>query len=509
MDMDEPRHTFKEESAHTASTASTASQGDAGMGAMDLRGWAAALLEQPERPSLDGNLSDEEEELNEDRAARRLQNGYRTYQAKRAAGGMSLRHPSTFTLKEWRDIATEAALAAGKPTTSDPVATATHMEESEREHEDDEDEEEEEEEEEEHRHHQHRYHYRDEDNSNRAASSSLEAENQEAAAAAAAAAPTTTTTTTAAAAAAATATAITTPTHSPSKTTSTSDGPAAPRSPCPFFDFRSPAWRRSVVRRAAKVGRGLAGKKYSDKAGLLVVKHWLEAVDSKHRHGGNLAPYYCYWRDQSGTRAPFFQWLDEGGGKSLDLGSTTMDGKLVVPREELEREVIRYLTPEQRKHYEVVVRPDDGLLIYVEGGKLVHTESSTSAEKRSGYVVASSEEDESSPERAPAPAPETLEIDPRWIFVLSADGKLYVGLKRSRHPPRFQHSSFLSGGAAIAAGRLEVKDGKVLVVQAHSGHYRFSGERTDDFVAWLRRRGADLSAVRVEYHKKKASTKAV
>lgn len=268
-------------------------------------------------------------------------------------------------------------------------------------------------------------------------------------------------------------------------------------------DFRSRSWRRAVVHRAAQVGAGLSGQKYSVKAGSLVDKHWLEAVDKKHRHGANLAPYYRYWRDNSGTRAPFFQWLDEGDGRKLDLYDPDYG---VVSRAEMEREVITYLTLAQRRHYEVVVEPHSGRLVYVESGEPVDTFAAACAAApapsagRSSTLHPHHDSDDfpsPPPSHDASQPPEPL---PRWIFVLSAAGKLYVGQKTTC-PPRFQHSSFLSGGAAIAAGRLVVDRGKVLVIQAHSGHYRFGVDRTDDFVSWLRRRGADLADLAVEYHK--------
>lgn len=46
--------------------------------------------------------------------------------------------------------------------------------------------------------------------------------------------------------------------------------------------------------------------------------------------------------------------------------------------------------------------------------------------------------------------------DVKWIFVLSALKVLYVGQKRKG---RFQHSSFLAGGATLSAGRLVVEAG--------------------------------------------------
>lgn len=44
----------------------------------------------------------------------------------------------------------------------------------------------------------------------------------------------------------------------------------------------------------------------------------------------------------------------------------------------------------------------------------------------------------------------------KWIFVLSTTRSLYVGRKQKGS---FQHSSFLSGAATTAAGRLVAKQG--------------------------------------------------
>lgn len=50
--------------------------------------------------------------------------------------------------------------------------------------------------------------------------------------------------------------------------------------------------------------------------------------------------------------------------------------------------------------------------------------------------------------------------DSKWIFVLSTSKILYVGKKKKG---TFQHSSFLAGGATIAAGRLVVDNGVLKV----------------------------------------------
>lgn len=44
----------------------------------------------------------------------------------------------------------------------------------------------------------------------------------------------------------------------------------------------------------------------------------------------------------------------------------------------------------------------------------------------------------------------------KWIFVLSTTRTLYIGQKKKGV---FQHSSFLSGGAITAAGRLVAHEG--------------------------------------------------
>lgn len=48
----------------------------------------------------------------------------------------------------------------------------------------------------------------------------------------------------------------------------------------------------------------------------------------------------------------------------------------------------------------------------------------------------------------------------KWIFVLSASKILYVGIKKKGS---FQHSSFLAGGATLAAGRIVAEKGMLKV----------------------------------------------
>uniref|UniRef100_A0A2N9HTA7 Calmodulin-binding domain-containing protein n=1 Tax=Fagus sylvatica TaxID=28930 RepID=A0A2N9HTA7_FAGSY len=70
----------------------------------------------------------------------------------------------------------------------------------------------------------------------------------------------------------------------------------------------------------------------------------------------------------------------------------------------------------------------------------------------------------------------------------------YLGLKRKGS---FHHSSFLAGGATLAAGRLEAESGKVKSVSAYSGHYRPTAENLGSFLAFLNENGVNLDEVQV------------
>mmetsp|Transcript_68811 Transcript_68811/g.124039 ORF Transcript_68811/g.124039 Transcript_68811/m.124039 type:complete len:117 (-) Transcript_68811:75-425(-) len=63
------------------------------------------------------------------------------------------------------------------------------------------------------------------------------------------------------------------------------------------------------------------------------------------------------------------------------------------------------------------------------------------------------------------PAPEGM----RQMFVIGCDKTLYISVKVTGH---FHHSSFLAGGACLAAGYVVVEAGKLKRISPHSGHYR-------------------------------------
>ncbi|XP_051131337.1 IQ domain-containing protein IQM2-like [Andrographis paniculata] len=221
-----------------------------------------------------------------------------------------------------------------------------------------------------------------------------------------------------------------------------------------FFDIQKhetaiSRWSRARTR-AAKVGKGLSK---NGKAQKLALQHWLEAIDPRHRYGHNLHFYYVKWLN-SQSREPFFYWLDIGEGKEVNLVEK-------CARSKLQQQCIKYLGPMERKAYEVGL--EDGKLFYKETGELLDTASDQKGSK--------------------------------WIFVLSTSRTLYVGKKKRG---LFQHSSFLSGGATLAAGRIVAEKGVLKAVWPHSGHYRPTPENFQDFISFLRENNVDLTDVKLD-----------
>ncbi|CAL5195653.1 unnamed protein product [Lathyrus oleraceus] len=202
-------------------------------------------------------------------------------------------------------------------------------------------------------------------------------------------------------------------------------------------------WARARTM-AAKVGKGLCK---DDKAQKLALRHWLEAIDPRHRYGHNLHLYYNVWFHSQSTQ-PFFYWLDVGDGKEVNRDE--------CPRIDLQKQCIKYLGPKEREVYEVII--EEGKFVYRKSKNFVHTCEGS-----------------------------------KWIFVLSSSRILYVGEKKKG---QFQHSSFLAGGATIASGRLVVQNGVLHAIWPYSGHYRPTKKNFMEFIGFLMEHNVDLTNVK-------------
>ncbi|MQL76820.1 hypothetical protein Taro_009218 [Colocasia esculenta] len=208
--------------------------------------------------------------------------------------------------------------------------------------------------------------------------------------------------------------------------------------------FRGCALSESGFVLFLQIGRGAVK---DDNSLKLAFQHWIEAIDPRHRYGHNLHLYYEEWC-KSDDGQPFFFWLDVGKGKDIELKK--------CPRSVLRDQCIIYLGPQERDNYEYVPRV----------GRLVHNQTGELLETTKGSVKG------------------------KWIFVMSTSKKLYCGQKRKG---RFHHSSFLAGGATIAAGRLVAENGVVKAIWAYSGHYRPSQENLNNFIDFLKESGVTIS----------------
>ncbi|KAK8670271.1 hypothetical protein V6N13_105030 [Hibiscus sabdariffa] len=227
-------------------------------------------------------------------------------------------------------------------------------------------------------------------------------------------------------------------------------------------------WARARTR-AAKVGKGLSK---AVKGQQLALRHWLEAIDPRHRYGHNLHFYYDVWF-QSASSQPFFYWLDVGDGKAVTLDK--------CPRVVLQSQCIKYLGPVIYSSSElaldigicndnskilVLQKEREAYEVMLEKGKLIYKQSKEAVNTREGS---------------------------KWIFVLSTCRVLYVGEKVKG---LFQHSSFLAGGATIASGRLVVHHGTLHAVWAYSGHYRPTQENFMELCRFLEESHVDLTDVK-------------
>ncbi|XVF55678.1 hypothetical protein PTKIN_Ptkin06aG0056300 [Pterospermum kingtungense] len=219
-----------------------------------------------------------------------------------------------------------------------------------------------------------------------------------------------------------------------------------------FFDYLKPetaASRWSRVRlNASKIGKGLSE---DAKAQKLAFQHWIEAIDPRHRYGHNLHIYYEDWC-KADAGQPFFFWLDIGDGKDIDLKE--------CPRSKLRQHCIKYLGPQEREHYEYIV---------VEG-KIIHKQTRNVLDTIKGLK------------------------EGKWIFVMSTSKKLYAGEKKKG---MFHHSSFLAGGATLAAGRLVAEQGILKSISAYSGHYRPTDVSLESFLSFLKENGVNLGEVEI------------
>lgn len=301
-------------------------------------------------------------------------------------------------------------------------------------------------------------------------------------------------------------------------------------------DDETPAEERERIRKQkleAKAQRQKAAK-------IMDLQYFLEMVDLKHRYGSNLRTYHEEWK-KSDTTENFFYWLDYGEGRFVDCQG--------CPREQLDREQVRYLSKEERLDYLVKI-DKEGRLCWAKNGARIDTtenykdsihgivpadaddpafrpaEGEAATGLQDHHHATSSESNSESDEddtdsRVNKYA--TPELDNArgvkkvkhvsaatifnkllrgsvkkntWIFVADTSFRLYVGIKQSG---AFQHSSFLHGSRISAAGLIKIKNGRLSKLSPLSGHYRPPVSNFRAFIHSLKDAGVDMSHVSISH----------
>ncbi|CAI9760820.1 unnamed protein product [Fraxinus pennsylvanica] len=215
-------------------------------------------------------------------------------------------------------------------------------------------------------------------------------------------------------------------------------------------------WSR-VSLNASRVGRGLST---DDRAKTLAFNHWIEAIDPRHRYGHSLRLYYEVWSKSTAAFKTVVLRGDSTVGGRKWWSALAANGALTC----LDRISYKFYMknkPQERENYEYVVID----------GKILHNKSGKPLETNTGST------------------------ELKWIFVVSTSRKLYIGEKKKGS---FHHSSFLAGGATLAAGRLMAEDGVLQWISPYSGHYKPTEDSLETILSILKENGVNLDEVEIK-----------
>lgn len=169
--------------------------------------------------------------------------------------------------------------------------------------------------------------------------------------------------------------------------------------------------------------------------------YWLEMLDPQHRPGYDLSQKFAGWITDSTSITTKQSFWDKIGTVFNPL-----DFSVLV------------------KYY-----PEDN--IYKDADYLIHYSANTLKDSRDDVFDTRTNE--------------TAFSGKGWaIFVVSPDGQWFAG---SHQVGKHHHSSFLGGGAVIAAGEMVCDAGIVRFITGKSGHYKPSAE---NILAFVRQEGS-------------------
>lgn len=173
--------------------------------------------------------------------------------------------------------------------------------------------------------------------------------------------------------------------------------------------------------------------------------YWLEALSGGHQPGFVLSGHYEKWLKKGIDKGRTYSFWNYIGATKKKNGHPRV-ARIAGAQS------VRYLSKLDAEPYRVYF--DAGRALMAHDNTPFDTQTYTTAHSGDGWA----------------------------IFVVSTEGKLYAG---SHITGEFHHSSFLSGGAVIAAGELVADDGNIKFITAKSGHYGPAAENLRAMVTRL------------------------
>lgn len=156
-------------------------------------------------------------------------------------------------------------------------------------------------------------------------------------------------------------------------------------------------------------------------------------------------------------------------------------------RPERGRKSLVWLLDEEAAKHRILIR--GGLLYFATNGQLVDTSADSYRDHGAGMAEGRFRE------------PSLYSAG----YVLSLQGGLFAGIHAPGNSPHqcmgknpFYHSSYMGGEDVLCAGRIFVKQGKLVGIDNASGHYKPSAERLRGAIRELDRQGVDLEELYCE-----------
>uniref|UniRef100_A0A6N2N875 RING-type domain-containing protein n=1 Tax=Salix viminalis TaxID=40686 RepID=A0A6N2N875_SALVM len=196
-----------------------------------------------------------------------------------------------------------------------------------------------------------------------------------------------------------------------------------------------------AVVRVQQLYRGYRTRRRLADSAVLAQELWWQAIYHADLHENTVSFFKNPKSESAASR------LDVGDGKEVEVEE--------CPRSKLQENSIKYLGPKEREQYECIII--EGRFFHKQSRNLVDTKG-------------------------------------KWIFVLSPTRRLYAGQKKRG---KFHHSSFLAGGATIAAGTVIIENGNLKFISPMSGHYRPTQEKFESFLSFFKDSGVNLDEVQV------------